>query len=46
MAIHVFIDNSNVFGGALTQRGSGNLTSLWQALRVYYRNIFRDHRRR
>lgn len=40
MARHVFIDNSNVFGGA--QRAAATLEpeALWLAVRVYYRNLF------
>jgi hypothetical protein len=42
MAIaHVFVDNSNVFGGA--QRAAATLepAAPWLAIRVYYRNLFR-----
>jgi len=40
MAVHVFIDNSNMFGGA--QRAARALEPgvPWQAIRLYYRNFF------
>ena len=40
MARHVFIDNSNIFGGA--QRAATTLEpeALWLAVRVHYRNLF------
>jgi len=40
MAIHVFVDNSNVFGGA--QRAAESLEPgvHWRAVRVYYRHLF------
>ena len=40
MARHVFVDNSNIFGGA--QRAAGVLEpeAMWPAVRVYYRNLF------
>lgn len=40
MDAHVFIDNSNVFGGA--QRAAHVLEpgALWMAVRIYYRNLF------
>ena len=41
MARHVFIDNSNLFGGA--QRAATTLEpgAVWLAVRLYYRNLFR-----
>lgn len=46
MARHIFIDNSNIFGGA--QRAAGNLeqNAVWLSIRVYYRNLFQllEHR--
>lgn len=41
MARHVFIDNSNLYGGA--QRAASILEpdALWMSVRVYYRNLFR-----
>ncbi|GAA0539458.1 hypothetical protein FHS83_003712 [Rhizomicrobium palustre] len=40
MAVHVFIDNSNIFGGA--QRAAATIEPgiPWCAIRVYYRNLF------
>jgi NYN domain len=40
MTRHIFIDNSNIFGGA--QRAAGNLeqNAVWLSVRVYYRNLF------
>ncbi len=40
MNAHVFVDNSNVYGGA--QRASVTLEpeAVWMAVRVYYRNLF------
>lgn len=40
MARHVFIDNSNIYGGA--QRAAETLEpeTVWLAIRVYYRNFF------
>lgn len=39
-SIHVFVDNSNIFGGA--QRAAKRIepTVPWPAIRVYYRNLF------
>jgi hypothetical protein len=41
MDSHVFVDNSNIYGGA--QRAAATLepNALWIAVRVYYRNFFR-----
>ena len=41
MARHIFIDNSNVYGGA--QRAAGTLEPavLWMSVRVYYKNFFK-----
>lgn len=40
MARHIFIDNSNMYGGA--QRATETLEpgAVWLAVRVYYRNLF------
>ena len=40
MARHVFVDNSNIFGGA--QRAANTLEpgTVWLAVRVYHRNLF------
>lgn len=40
MSRHIFVDNSNIYGGA--QRASETLEpgSVWLAVRVYYRNLF------
>ena len=40
MARHIFVDNSNIFGGA--QRAAQTLepNAIWLAVRVYYRNLF------
>lgn len=40
MAKHVFIDNSNVFGGAQRAAAAQEPAALWLAVRVYYRNLF------
>ena len=41
MNAHIFIDNSNAFGGA--QRAAAKLEpeAIWLAVRLYYRNFFR-----
>lgn len=41
MSAHVFIDNSNVFGGAQRAAATIEPDALWIAIRVYYRNLFR-----
>lgn len=40
MAVHIFVDNSNIYGGA--QRAAGTLEpgALWMAVRLYYKNLF------
>jgi hypothetical protein len=38
--IHVFYDNSNIYGGALTVRTLNEPSSHWAAFRIYYRNMF------
>lgn len=40
MDSHIFIDNSNIFGGA--QRAAATLEpdALWMAVRIYYKNFF------
>ena len=40
MARHVFIDNSNIFGGAQRAAGALEPEAVWLAVRVYYRNLF------
>ena len=40
MAIHVFFDNSNIWGGAQAVRASTEPGVPWPALRIYYRNLF------
>lgn len=40
MSIHVFFDNSNVWGGAQAVRNLTEPGVPWPALRVYYRNLF------
>jgi hypothetical protein len=41
MARHVFVDNSNIYGGA--QRAAETLEpgSLWMSIRLYYKNLFK-----
>lgn len=39
MSVHVFIDNSNVFGGAQRAAGSVEGHIPWPAIRVYLRNL-------
>jgi hypothetical protein len=40
MDAHIFIDNSNLFGGAQRAAKEIEPTTPWQAVRVYYSNIF------
>jgi len=40
MAIHVFFDNSNIWGGAQAVRDITEPDVPWAALRLYYRNLF------
>jgi len=40
MDAHIFIDNSNVFGGAQRAAGKLEASAVWLAVRIYYRNIF------
>lgn len=40
MAIHVFFDNSNIWGGAQAVRNLTEPGVPWPALRIYYRNLF------
>jgi hypothetical protein len=40
MAIHVFFDNSNMWGGAQAVRSQIEPGVPWPALRIYYRNLF------
>ncbi len=39
--IHVFFDNSNILGGALSMRKLNEPKTHWAAFRLYYRNLFR-----
>jgi len=41
MESHIFIDNSNVFGGAQRAAGEIEPEALWMAVRIYYKNFFR-----
>lgn len=40
MAVHVFIDNSNIFNGARRTAGKLEPTAHWLAVRVYYKHLF------
>ena len=40
MARHVFVDNSNIYGGAQRARETLEPQALWMSVRVYYRNFF------
>lgn len=40
MSIHVFFDNSNIWGGAQSVRNLTEPGVPWPALRIYYRNLF------
>lgn len=40
MAKHIFIDNSNVFGGAQRAVAMLEPEAHWPAVRIYYRNLF------
>ena len=39
--IHVFFDNSNIWGGAQEMRKLNEPEAHWAAFRLYYRNLFR-----
>lgn len=41
MDAHIFIDNSNAFGGAQRAAGTHEPEAVWLAVRLYYRNFFR-----
>jgi hypothetical protein len=41
MARHIFVDNSNIYGGAQRAAESLEPGSLWMSIRVYYRNFFK-----
>ncbi len=41
MGAHVFVDNSNIFGGARRAAEAQEPGTPWPAVRVYYRNLFR-----
>ena len=40
MAVHVFVDNSNIFHGARRTAAKLEPTAHWMAVRVYYRHFF------
>lgn len=40
MARHVFVDNSNMFGGAQRTAKTLEPCALWMSIRLYYRNLF------
>ena len=41
MARHIFVDNSNIYGGAQRAAESRESGSLWMSIRVYYRSFFK-----
>ena len=41
MDAHVFIDNSNIYGGAQRASYRHEPEAVWLAVRIYYRNFFR-----
>jgi hypothetical protein len=41
MQAHVFIDNSNIFGGAQNALKTQEPTTPWPAIRIYYKNFFK-----
>ena len=41
MAVHIFVDNSNIFGGAQRPAGTLEPGAVWLSVRVYYPNLFR-----
>lgn len=41
MSIHVFFDNSNIWGGAQNVRNITEPGVPWPALRIYYKNLFK-----
>ncbi|MBI4314549.1 MAG: NYN domain-containing protein [Chloroflexi bacterium] len=40
MDSHIFIDNSNMYGGAQRAAGTNEPAALWMAVRLYYRSFF------
>lgn len=40
MTAHIFVDNSNIFGGAQRAAKALEPTASWHAIRVYYRHFF------
>ncbi|NCB43712.1 MAG: NYN domain-containing protein [Clostridia bacterium] len=40
MNSHIFIDNSNIFGGAQRAAATHEPDAVWKAVRIYYRNFF------
>jgi hypothetical protein len=41
MAHHIFVDNSNIYGGAQRVAGTIEPNVHWLSVRIYYRNLFR-----
>src|SRR5262245_868408 len=41
MAHHIFVDNSNIYGGAQRAAGTIEPGAHWMSVRIYYRNLFR-----
>lgn len=41
MDAHIFVDNSNIFGGAQRAAGTHEPEAVWMAVRVYYKNFFK-----
>lgn len=40
MDAHIFVDNSNAFGGAQRAAGEHEQAAVWLAVRIYYKNFF------
>lgn len=40
MGLHIFYDNSNIWGGALAMRAKVEPTVPWYAFRIYFRNLY------
>lgn len=41
MGAHIFVDNSNIFGGAQRAANTHEPEAVWMSVRLYYRNFFR-----
>jgi hypothetical protein len=41
MGAHIFVDNSNIFGGAQRAANTHEPGAVWMSVRLYYRNFFR-----